>query len=293
MIRITTMDLITIMKKYGTNNLCAKMLEDIRWKEGRFCPYCGSLKTSVKSELNRMDRHQCNDCHKSFSVLTNTIFHKARKLPEWFMVIGLMLNAKKSKSSHEISRDIGIRQATVWEIINKVRKSIYINDCFLLKGILEMDETYIGGKPRTKGESKRGRGTNKTAVVGMLERNGNVKTEVVDKKTKMNFSTLSGILHRNIDVIKSCLITDEYKGYMPMKSIIPHSVINHSEMYSDGFIHTNCIEGFWSLIKRAWYGSHHHYARRNTSLYISETCYKYNNRNNKDIFIDTIKRMLT
>lgn len=286
------MTILEIMRKYGTNELCIELLEAMRWKDGIECPYCQSKKVSKKSENNRLNRHQCQDCKKSFTVLVGTIFHKARKLPEWFMILGLMLNAKKSMSSYEISRDLGMRQASVWEIQNKIRKAMNTKESVLLKGIIEMDETYIGGKPRNKGENKRGRGTEKTPVVGMVERNGNVRTKVINKGDKMNFKTLSNILKDNVEIIKSHLITDEYRGYSSMCAIVNHSVINHQKEYSRGSIHTNTIEGFWSLIKRTWYGTHHHYSRKNTYLYVAETSYKYNNRKNKNTFIDMIKRML-
>lgn len=288
------MTIVEIMKKYGNNELCIKLLEQIRWEEGIVCPYCGSHKISTKSEKNQMDRHQCQECNKSFTVLVGTIFHKARKLPEWFMILGLMLNAKKSKSSYEISRDIGMRQASVWDIMNKIRKAMETKESVLLKGIIEMDETYIGGKPR-KGKddnNKRGRGTKKSPVIGIVERDGEVRTEVMGKDDKMNYETLSTILKENVDLIESCLMTDEYRGYSPMSNIINHSVINHQLCYADGMVHTNTIEGFWSLIKRAWYGSHHHYSKTNTHLYVAETSYKYNNRKNGNVFIDMIKRML-
>ena len=290
------MTLIEIMKKYSTNKECLKLLENTRWAKKIQCPYCNSYKISKKSEKNRQDRYQCQECAKSFSVTVGTIFHKARKLSEWFMVLTLMLNAKKSLSSYQVARDLGIRQATAWNIMTKIRKAMGTKESKLLKGIVEMDETYIGGKPRKsndkKSDSKRGRGTNKTAVIGMVERNGDVKTEVVNKSDKLSFKTLSGILKRNVDVIKSHLITDEYRGYSPINSIVNHSVINHQLAYSNGMVHTNTIEGFWSLIKRAWYGSHHHYSKEKVHFYVAETSYKYNNRKNNNVFFDTIKRML-
>ncbi len=288
--------LIEIMKKYSTNKECIELLEQIRWANGVECPYCNSKKISKKSEKKQQNRYQCQECKKSFTVTVGTIFHSAKKLSVWFMVLVLMLNAKKGLSTHQVSRDLGIRQHTIWSIMKKIREAMTTGESELLKGIVEMDETYIGGKPRKdnnkKSDSKRGRGTNKTAVIGMVERNGKVKAEVSKKSDKLSFKTLSGILKRNTNIIKTHLITDEYKGYSPMGTIVDHSFINHKLNFSNGMVHTNTIEGFWSLIKRAWYGSHHHYNRESVHLYVAETSYKYNNRKNKNIFIDTIKRML-
>jgi len=285
--------IIETIKKYSDNKACIKLLENARWSDGIICPYCKSNKISKKSEKNRTDRYQCQKCHKSFTVTVGTIFHSAKKLPEWFMILTLMLNAKKSLSTYQIARDLGMYQPTVYYITEKIRKAMKTGESELLKGIVEMDETYIGGKPRKRDkDNKRGRGTSKTSVVGIVERDGEVKTEVVNKSNKLSFSTLSGILKRNVDVIKSHLVTDEYRGYSPMGSIVNHSVINHQLAFGNGMVHTNTIEGFWSLIKRAWYGSHHHYSKERVHLYVAETAYKYNNRKNKNVFFDTIKKML-
>ncbi len=163
----------------------------------------------------------------------------------------------------------------------------------LLKGIVEMDETYVGGKPRKSSLlNPRGRAARKTPIVGMAERSGEVRTRVIDKNESMNFKTLKRIFDENVDKIKSVLIIDEYKGYSPIAGNgVAHAVINHTETYVDGDIHTNTIEGFWSLIKRAWHGSRHHYSRKNTHRYVAETNYVHNNRKNENCFLDTIKQM--
>ena len=144
---------------------------------------------------------------------------------------------------------------------------------------------------KKKGASKRGRGTSKQAVVGAVERSGKVVAEPA-KSNKLSFKVLSGFVKDNIDARKSKLFTDEYRGYKGMTVVLPHSVINHSVAYSFNGIHINTMEGFWSLLKRAWYGQHHHYSRKNAHLYVAESCYKYNNRENKNSFLDTIKTML-
>ena len=283
------MNVIQVIRKFKNNEACIKMLESIRWANGITCAYCNSDKVTVKKENNRSSRHQCHSCNKSFTVLVGTIFHKVRKLPEWFGVLAIMLNAQKSASTYQIARDIGMRQASVWDIMTKIRKAMESGESELLKGIVEMDETYVGGK--SKGISKRGRGTDKTPVIGIVERGGKVVAKAMNK-TRLTYKELSGFLETKVDLIKSHLMTDEYRGYAPISSIIEHSVINHSQTYVLGDVHTNTIEGFWSLLKRAWYGSHHHWSKENTYLYVAETCYKYNNRKNDNVFIDTLKRMI-
>ena len=136
------MNAIQAIKQFGNNDACIKLLESIRWKDGVRCVYCESTHTHKVKHKNRQDRNYCKCCKKHFTVLVGTIFHKARKLPEWFAILCIMLNAKKSASSYQIARDVGIRQASVWEIMTKIRKAMESGEEELLKGIVEMDETY-------------------------------------------------------------------------------------------------------------------------------------------------------
>ena len=151
----------------------------------------------------------------------------------------------------------------------------------MLQGIIEVDETYVGGKPRYKNpNNKRGRGASgKTSVVGAIQRGGDVKAQVTnDTKGK----TLLGFIQQKVEVAKSALVTDDYGAYRNAGRLMPHVVINHGKGYVDPLdrgIHTNTIEGFWALIKRAWYGTHHHYSRRYMPLFVGEACWKYNHRN--------------
>jgi IS1 family transposase len=153
----------------------------------------------------------------------------------------------------------------------------------LLHGIVEADEVYIGGKPRRGNKKsdgskgKRGRGTKKTPVVGIIERGGRVVAKVFGKR-KLSNKGLQKFISRFVDAEGSVLMTDAYHGYNGMSEVMPHMTVNHQVQYVDGIVHTNSIEGFWSLVKRAWYGSHHHYSVKYMSLYISEACYKYNQR---------------
>ena len=149
----------------------------------------------------------------------------------------------------------------------------------LLRGIIEADETYVGGRPRYKHKNnKRGRGTRKTSVVGAVEREGNGKAQVTDDTQA---ATVLSFIEQAIEPEESALITDEYKAYVNAYKLMPHAVVDHAEGYTDSddtSIHTNPIEGFWSLLKRAWYGSHHKYSKGWMPLFVAEACYKYNHR---------------
>ena len=151
----------------------------------------------------------------------------------------------------------------------------------MLQGIIEADETYIGGKnrkdySREDGEPrKRGRGTAKDAVLGAVQRGGQVVAHLVSNTTG---ETLRDFIRGVVNTDNSELITDPYRGYNEIGKEMKHTTLNRSEQWEKGEIHTNTIEGFWSFVKRAWYGSHHHYSTRYTPLYLAEACYKYNYR---------------
>ena len=189
----------------------------------------------------------------------------------------------------QLSRDIEVNKNTAWRIAMQIRRAMgQQTSRDLLTGIIEMDETYIGGKPRKGGgKSKRGRGTDKVPVIGAVERDGRV-TAKATKKSKLRGKHLRAFVRERIDIITGELITDEYKGYLGMSRVLPHSVIKHQDWYVDGDIHTNTIEGFWALLKRGMFGLFHSVSRKHLQRYVDEFCYRYNNRNNVSVFDQTI-----
>ena len=258
-------------------------LEAVRWNGDPKCPYCQSLNvTPAPKEL----RHHCNNCNTSFSVTVQTIFHNTKlDLQRWFLAIALILNAKKGLSARQLARDLEVNKNTAWYMAMRIRKAMEDNG-ELLKGIVEVDETYIGGKPRKGGpKRKRGRGTSKTPVVGMVERNGNVKAKVM---TWLDAKSLTKFVRGGVDLNKSIVMTDEFKGYNRLRTIVMHQTVNHSKEYVHGIIHTNSIEGFWALLKRGITGQYHKVSLTYLQKYVNEFAYRYNNRKNPDIFELTI-----
>lgn len=215
--------LIDIYKRFATHESCVKHLELVRWKGQPICPFCGGTKVAKKTEAAQQSRHQCWACSKSFSVTVGTIFHNTHvDLQKWFLLISLMFSAKKGLSAMQAARDLEMRRPTVWKMMHKIRAAMQ-DDGVLLSGIIEMDETYVGGKPRKKGRkddndpkggdtSKRGRGTDKIPVVGAIERDGKVKTKAVDK-TELASDEMKALFMRFVDAKTSVLNTDEYAGY--------------------------------------------------------------------------------
>lgn len=229
--------------------------------------------------------------------MVGTLFHGTHvPLRDWFLLLALMLNAKKSASAYQISRDLGIRRATVWSMMHRVRTAMASDPAQekLLYGVVEADETYVGGKPR-KGNrrdddqpNKRGRGTKKAAVLGVVERGGRVVAKVA-QPGDLSAKGIAKFLKRFVDPDGSILISDEYKGYNCVSETMLHAVVCHAREYANGHIHTNTIESFWALVKRAWYGSRHHYSRKYMPLYIAESCFKYNARKSATAFDDSLR----
>ncbi len=281
------MDLIEFFERFPTQDDCLTYLEMVRWGNEPQCPFCHSPHIERKAEKGRTGRWNCHTCHNSFNVLSGTIFEKTRvPLQKWFLALALMLNAQKSLSSYQLARDIKTTHQTALYIQHRIRAAMTDQDV-ILRGIIEADETFVGGRPRRTNKkddhkpNKPGRGTKKTAILEAVERGGKVIAKVAED---LSGKSIARFLRDVVDPAGSILVTDEYRGYNVADAFLLHAVINHQERYADGWIHTNTVEGFWSLVKRAWYGSHHHYSRKYMPLFIAETSWKYNERKNPNAF---------
>ncbi len=282
------MNLVKIMERYPTQEACIDHLEGIRWGNKPRCPKCEgpNLKRKKENGIGRIGRWHCSDCGASFKVTSGTLFAGTKiPLQKWFLAISLMANAKKGISSCQLARDLGLKQKAAWSIMMKIRTEM-AKKSSLLSGIVEADETYVGGRDkkdydRTVDEPrKRGRGTMKDAVIGAVSRTGHVIAQLIPDITG---ETIANFIRDNVDTENSKLYTDQFTGYNTIGKEIEHETLNRSKKWEKGGMHTNTIEGFWSFIKRAWYGTHHHYSTGYTPLYLAEACYKYNYRN-IDIF---------
>jgi transposase-like protein len=282
--------LVEIYRRFPDRAAAVAHLEKVRWPDGPICPNCGADTVARKSEPNQADRLQCWSCERSFSATVGTIFHNSHvDLQRWFLLIALMLSAKKGLSAMQAARDLDMRRPTVWTMMHRLRSAME-DDGKLLAGLVEMDEAYIGGKPRKRNRrdddgppAPRGRATRKVAVVGAIERGGRVKTKIADEMTAAD---MNAIVTEFVDLPRALITTDEYSGYNRLNRIVAHRVINHSVAYVDwdmfaaefGPTHTNTIEGFWSIVKRAIVGQFHHVSRKYLPLYLRELAYRYNRR---------------
>lgn len=287
------MNIVSVFKQFPTQDDCIKHLEAVRWPQGAACPYC---KSPSVTPVEKEKRHHCNNCNTSFSVTVGTIFHHTHlPLQKWFLAVSLILNAKKGISSRQLARDLDVHKDTAWRISMKIREAM--RDSWqreLLSGVVEMDETYIGGKPR-KGENdgiqRRGRGTKKTPVVGLISRDGKVKAKAI-RKDQINSKTLLSLVRKSVDVQNTTLITDQARYYLRASRFIEHKSVNHAVTYCVGDIHTNNIESFWAVLKRGIIGQFHKVSLRYLNRYIDEFVYRFNNRKVNSIFDITIQRGL-
>jgi transposase-like protein len=295
-------NIIEIMKRWPTQEAAIAHLEQVRWGGRPVCPYCNSDKTCVHaSKDKKLPRWQCQNCSRAFSVTVGTIFHHSHlPLQTWFLAIAIMLNAKKGVSNAQLARDLNLPYKTAWSLALRIRTAMLTDpeQERLFHGIVEVDETYVGGRPRKgnlkgdrTGKAPRGRATKKLPIVGIVERHGRAVAKAFDG-VPLNYKNLSKFIRERVDLRNAMIMTDEYPAYSPLRHETQHFAVDHRSAYAVGDTHTNTVEGFWALIKRSWYGQHHHYSRHYADLYVSETAYKYNNRNNPGVFGDLVRHMV-
>ncbi len=272
------MNLIELQKQFSTQRKCEKYLQSKRWPNGVSCPRCDTAHPYwIK------DRHiwQCSSCRYQFSVTTGTIFHRSRTpLKKWFLAIYLMCQSKKGISARQLGRTVGVTYKTAWRMSHQIRQAM--KHCIFedkLGGIVEVDDTYIGGK---KSGGKRGRGApGKEIVLGVKERGGLFHALVIED---LKADTLEDVLMRFVDLEAEMLVTDELKSLVKAAKGFTHETVKHSETYVNGNIHTQGVENAWSLFKRAVIGVYHRVSAKYLQAYLNEFVFRFNNRYNDDIF---------
>lgn len=287
------MNIIQVYKLYPSHHDCIKHLESVRWKGEPVCPYCQS---KSQTPMPKEDRYHCNNCNTSYAVTVGTIFHNTKlDLQKWFVAISLVLNAKKGISSRQLARDIEVTKDTAWRMQMQIRKA-FVEYGDLLEGIVEADETYIGGKNKNRHDDKKTEGgqgrssKEKTPVIGLKQRDG----KVIAKKAKdVTKNTLHTFINDNVK-LGSTMSTDEWKSYIGLAPKFKHLVVSHgSGEYVKGEAHTNGLENFWSMLKRGIVGQYHQISAKYLNHYVDEFCFRYNNRRNTEIFNITIQKSVS
>ena len=279
-------------RMFPDEEACCAYLVGRRWPKGVRCPRCGAENpTELKGHPWRWQCYQCApQTSYRFSHIAGTIFENTNKpLREWFRVVHLMLTSKKGISSLQIQRIMGFGSyETALHMTHKIRAAL-IEPETKLGGIVEVDETFVGGLAKNKHKDKRGKGggtggigSGKTPIVGAVKRKGNVIARVIEN---VRADTLCDFVREAVSHKVSLLCTDQWKGYRKLDKEYPHATIDHSKgQYVIGAVHTQTIEGFWSIFKRGVVGTFHKMSAKYMPLYVAEFQFRYNNRFNPDIF---------
>jgi transposase-like protein len=271
--------LLEAVRYFSDLDTCREFLVGLRWPDGVTCPHCGATNVHWMEKAKQWKCYS-KDCRKKFSVKVGTIFEDSPiGLDKWLAAIWVQVNAKNGVSSYEIHRAFGVTQKTAWFMEQRIRLAMQDNGGGFLTGQVEVDETLIGGKLRNMHPQKkalaRGR-TNygKVIVTGLLQRHGNVRTKVVPNAKK---ETLQPLVKKHV-AEGAAVYTDALPSYMGLDKDFVHEVINHAECYVRGHVHTNSIENFWSLFKRAVNGTYVSVEPFHLFRYLDEEQFRFNNR---------------
>jgi transposase-like protein len=290
------MTLTDLTQMFSTDEQCRALLKKLRWPYGVECVRCKSKKVF---ELPDYAKFECIECGYQFSVTTQTIFHDTHLALEiWFMAVLLLVEARKGMSASQLKRTLWGQHKgsykTAWYLCHRIRKAMQEVDQPMLDGTVEVDETYIGGKQHTYHKAGYG-DSNKQIVVGIRQRGGDLRFfHAQDVKS----GTLAKYVRENVSTDVEVIVTDELNAYpTAMKSIDMterHKTIKHkAKVYVDGDIHTNTVESAFSLLKRGIVGTWHKISAKHLAAYLDEMTFRFNRRKNPDLFIDTLRHMVT
>ncbi len=273
--------LLELLEFFKDEKTCIEYYQQKRWGNNPVCPHCNNSKKIYKFSDGK--RFKCAKCRSQFTVRVGTIFEDSKvPLKKWFIAAYLIINHKKGISSHQLGRDIKVTQKTAWFILHRIRTALD-NGGFEITGkeVIEIDETFVGGKNKNRHKDKKVKNSqgrsykDKTPILGMLERGGNVKVKKI-KNTKRRI--IQPIIEKTIP-LGSNIVTDEWWAYRRLYEKYGHEFVNHAiKQYVNGEAHTNNIECFWSLFKRSIIGIYHNVTYKHLEGYADESAFRYNTR---------------
>lgn len=296
-VRAIGISYLELIQRFPTEMDIIDYFLHIKYPKGVRCSHCLSRKVVHRKSTPR--KFQCNSCNNSFSIFKSTIFKDSKlDLRKWLYLIHLVVNAKKGISACQVHREIRGSYKTSWRMVHQIRKAmgqVVSKDMF--KAIIEIDEAYVHSDPKPKVKSKRGRGSFKTPIVGVYSREDDKIYATVAHPNQLGQKLTGKQLLNILEEVTSkdaVVMTDEFRPYRILeKNGYDHQTVNHSErQYAFNGIHVNNVEAFWSIFKRGLVGSFHHVSGKYLQNYINEFTYRFNNRKNKEIFYDLLKRTL-
>lgn len=280
------MNLVKLVDTFHSEDLCRAYLEELRWPKGVRCLRCESEKVA---RIQDRPQHFCNSCEYHFSVTVGTVMHDSHlPLWKWFLATYAMCESKKGISANQMMRTLNVSYRTAWYLCHRIRAAMRDANPVPLSGIIEVDETYVGGKKRGMG---RGYVGNKTMVIGAIERGGNVRLKVEKRNDRRTLHTfIKSVASDDAEAIH----TDEWPAYRGIGDAdTRHETVNHkAEEWVRADVHTNSVEGVWSLLKRSIVGSYHQLSAKHLDSYAQEMAWRFNNRDNPFIFHDTMAKLL-
>jgi transposase-like protein len=280
-------NLLEAIRYFSDLDVAIDYVANLRWPDGPVCPRCDSREYSY---LKTRRIWKCKGCKKQYSVKAGTIFEDSPLgLDKWLPAVWLAANSKNGISSHELGRALGITQKSAWFMLHRIRLAMQSRTYEMLGGTVEVDETYIGGKARNMHHSGmhiprdsgigRGRGTtNKTPVLGMVERGGRVRAHVIDDIKKRTLQSYA----RDAIEPGASVYTDALASYTGLGRDYDHRTVDHAIQYVDGQVHTNVMENFWSLLKRGLHGTYISVKPFHLFRYLDERCFTFNEREDTD-----------
>lgn len=274
---------------------CIDAMAAMRWPDGK--PVCPACEHREHWYLKAQKRWKCKECWKQFSVKINTIFEDSRlPLTKWMLAMWMISSCKNGVSSWEIHRAIGVTQKSAWFMMHRIRLAMQNGSLLKLGangGEVEADETFIGGKARNMHLDVRkrripmqGSKEGKVIVMGMLERGGHVRTNVIHERSK---ETMHSIVKGNVHA-GAALFTDDHRSYNGLEREYQHQIVDHAVKYVDGRVHTNGMENFWSLLKRGLAGTYVSVEPFHLFRYLDEQVFRFNNRGTKDVPVNDGQR---
>jgi transposase-like protein len=290
--RKSEFDLTELIERFGSEDKCHAFLEELRWPDGVRCPRCDSEKISRIQTRRQFD---CDGCRYQFSVRVGTILHDS-KLPlwKWFLATYLMIESRKGVSANQLKRVLGVSYKTAWYLCHRIRATMEgAEGDDLLCGIVEVDDTWVGGRPkRHKGDKTDGRSDwrdRKALIVGAVQRDGEVRLRL---ERRMSKEGVQAFLAEHVADDTEAIYSDQFASGLGDWNT-RHETVNHGDNeWARGDVHTQTIEGVWSLFKRSIIGSYHHMSVKHLPAYLDEMEWRYNNRENKFLFRDTLLKLI-